>query len=244
MRLGRVSSALSSFSRITQSLPNRTIAAHGRAVVSLTFDDGLASQRLAAELLEARGLRGTFYVPSGLLESPDRLGWGDIVRLEERGHEIGGHTESHAALSEIPLERARQEIVRDREALIAHGLDPVSFAYPYGKTTDEVEELVRDAGYVAGRGIGGIVETLPPVNAYRLRAPHSARQWTTAEHLAGLVLAAEHEEGWLIAPFHHLGHDRGSTYTTSASEFSTFLDWLVERNIRVMPVRNVISDGE
>lgn len=230
--------------RIRHSLPAGTIARPGRPVVSLTFDDGLASQRLAAELLEARGLHGTFYVSSGLVGEPNRLGWSDIVGLAARGHEIGGHTESHAALSEVPLERARPEIVRDREALIAHGLDPVTFAYPYGKSTDEVEDLVRDAGYLAGRGIGGVVETLPPGNAYRLRAPHSARAWTTAEHLAGLVLAAEHEEGWLIAPFHHLGRDRRSSYTTPAREFSAFLDWLVERKVPVKTVRNVISAGK
>jgi peptidoglycan/xylan/chitin deacetylase (PgdA/CDA1 family) len=234
MRFGR---------RIRHSLPTSTSAAPGRPVVSVTFDDGLASQRRAAELLEARGLHATFYVSSGLVGEPDRLGWGDIVRLAARGHEIGGHTVSHAALSEIPLERARHEIVSDREALTAHGLEPVSFAYPYGKSTAETEDLVRHAGYLAGRGIGGVVETLPPGNAYRLRAPHSARAWTTAEQLAGLVLAAEHEEGWLIATFHHLGRDRRSNYTTPEREFSAFLDWLVERKVPVMPVRNVVSDG-
>lgn len=172
---------------------------------------------------------------------PGRLRWEDIVRLAERGHEIGGHTETHAELSEITLEQARQEIMRDREALTAHGLEPVSFAYPKGKCTDEVEQLVRRAGYIAGRGIGGVVETLPPLNAFRLRTPHSARTWTTAEHLAGLVLAAEHEEGWLIVPFHHLGRDPQSTYTTPTSEFAAFLDWLVDRNVQVTTVFNVLS---
>ena len=238
--LGRVSSR--PFLRSRRKLPPRSTApAHGHPVVSLTFDDGLASQGLAADLLEERGLRGTFYVPSGMLGKPGRLRWEDIVRLAERGHEIGGHTQTHASLSEITLEQARQEIIRDRDAITAHGLEPVSFAYPKGKSTDEVEELVRSAGYVAGRGIGGIVETLPPLNAYRLRTPHSARTWTTAEHMAGLVLAAEHEEGWLIIPFHHLGRDPNSSYTTPTSEFAAFLDWLVDRNARVSPVCNVIS---
>jgi len=213
-------------------------------VVSLTFDDGLASQARAAELLESRGLRGTFYVPSGLLGSPGRLDWTDVVGLAERGHEIGGHTETHASLTEIPPEQARQELERDRDALIARGLDPKSFAYPYGRLTDEIADLVRDVGYRAARAVGGIVETLPPRNAFQLRTPHSARAWTTADHLAGLALAAQHEEGWLILPFHHIGRDRRSDYTTPAGELRTFLDWLVERNIRVVPVREVISPEE
>lgn len=213
----------------------------GHAVVSLTFDDGLASHARAADLLESRGLRGTFYVPSGLLGKPGRLDWGDLVRLAERGHEIGGHTESHAALTEIPLEQARQEIARDRDALTSRGLDPSSFAYPYGKFTDEIADLVRALGYAAARGVGGVVETVPPLNPYQLRTPHSARTWTTADHLAGLTLAAQHEEGWLILPFHHIGHDRGSTYTTQPGQFTAYLDWLVERDMPVIPVREVIA---
>ncbi|TMM11428.1 MAG: hypothetical protein E6F98_10910 [Actinobacteria bacterium] len=172
---------------------------------------------------------------------PGRLDWGDLVRLAERGHEIGGHTESHAALTEIPLEQARQEIARDRDALTSRGLDPSSFAYPYGKFTDEIADLVRALGYAAARGVGGVVETVPPLNPYQLRTPHSARTWTTADHLAGLTLAAQHEEGWLILPFHHIGHDRGSTYTTQPGQFTAYLDWLVERDMPVIPVREVIA---
>ena len=85
---------------------------------------------------------------------------------------------------------------------------------------------------------------MPPANPYQLRAPHSARVWTTAEHLAGLVLTAEHEEGWLILPFHHLGRNSQSSYATPPDELATFLDWLVERNIRVKPVRDVISSDK
>lgn len=238
MRVGRVSSPFPGLRRRFVPTPSC------HPIVSLTFDDGLASQRRAWELLEDRGLRGTFYVASGLVGSPGHLGWEDITRLAARGHEIGGHTESHARLPIIPVKQAEEEIVRDLHALKAHGLDPVSFAYPYGESTGEIEGLVRQAGYMAGRGIGGVVETVPPVNAYQLRAPHSAREWTTAEHLAGLVLTAEHEEGWLILPFHHFGRNQGSSYTTPDGEFTAFLDWLVERDVRVKPVREVVSAGE
>ena len=94
MRLHRVLSP--SFRPRRRFMPRGTVTGNGHPIVSLTFDDGLASQRLASELLEGRGLRGTFYVPSGLVGSRGHLGWDDIIRLAEQGHEVGGHTHTES----------------------------------------------------------------------------------------------------------------------------------------------------
>jgi peptidoglycan/xylan/chitin deacetylase (PgdA/CDA1 family) len=213
------------------------------AVVSLTFDDGLDSQRIAAELLSARGLAGTFYVPSGLVARKGRLGWDDLRALAEQGHEVGGHTSSHAHLTELDAAAARREIEGDRNALLERDLDPVTFAYPYGEASSELELIVEQVGYRAARGIGGIVETVPPENVLRLRTPHSARGWTTTEQLAAFVHVAEHEGGWMIVPFHHIEPDGsvGSSYTTEPSQLVEFLDWLVARGLRVARVRDVVA---
>lgn len=213
------------------------------SIVSLTFDDGLASQRIAGELLAERGLTATFYVSSGLVGRRGNLGWDDLRALVDQGHEVGGHTKSHARLRALAADAARSEIESDRLALLERGLDPVTFAYPYGESSAEIESMVREAGYVAARGIGGVVETLPPEDLFRLRAPHSARAWTTAEHLGGLVLAAEHEQGWAIVPFHHLedGGRVASNYTTAPLQLAAFLDWLVARDVRVVRVRDVVA---
>ena len=165
------------------------------AIVSLTFDDGLASQRIAAELLDARGLTGTFYVPSGLVGRKGRFDWDDLRALVAQGHEVGGHTSTHVHLPELARVRPGRDRVRP-EALLEHDLDPVTFAYPYGEATPELESIVRDVGYRAARGIGGVVESIPPENGLRLRTPHSARSWTTLEQLTALVHVAE-PRGWL-----------------------------------------------
>jgi peptidoglycan/xylan/chitin deacetylase (PgdA/CDA1 family) len=213
------------------------------AIVSLTFDDGLASQRIAGELLHARGLTGTFYVSSGLVGRAGRLGWDDLRALADQGHEIGGHTRSHVHLPELAADAARREIEADRAALLEHDLDPVTFAYPYGEAGAELESMVGDAGYAAARGIGGIIETVPPENVLRLRAPHSPRRWTTPEQLAALVHVAEHEGGWMIVPFHHIELDGkvGSSYTTEPSQLEEFLDWLLARGVQVARVRDIVA---
>src|SRR5690349_10854755 len=42
-----------------------------RTVVSLTFDDGSSSQFLVLPLLLDRGMRGTFYINSGIVDRVD-----------------------------------------------------------------------------------------------------------------------------------------------------------------------------
>jgi peptidoglycan/xylan/chitin deacetylase (PgdA/CDA1 family) len=214
-------------------------------VVSLTFDDGLASHRIAAEMLGERGLAGTFYVPSGSVGNEGSLGWDDLRALAAQGHEIGGHTCGHSHLTALTVPEARREIEADRLALLEHELDPTTFAYPFGESNAEVESIAREVGYTAARGVGGFVETLPPENVFRLRTPHSARTWTTAEVLKALVVAGAHESGWTILPFHHVEEEGrvASSYTTDPSHFAEFLDWLVAQNVRVMRVCDAVAPG-
>lgn len=76
---------------------------------------------------------------------------------------VGGHTVRHAALSPLPLEDQRREIVDDKRALEAIlGARISSFAYPFGTETEfdsETIRTVRDAGYdLACANIPGVVD--------------------------------------------------------------------------------------
>src|SRR5436305_15141417 len=152
-----------------------------RATVSLTLDDGVASQRAAAELVDARGLKATFYVPTGLVGTAGRLDWAEVEQLAAAGHEIGGHTRSHVRLPELTDEEAEKEIGADRRALLERGLEARTFAYPFGEHDLRARSLVKSAGYEAARAVGGILETIPPEELYALRTPHSARGRTDAD---------------------------------------------------------------
>lgn len=114
-----------------------------RAAVSLTFDDGRASQvDVGLALFERLGAKATFYVgPSAVERRLD--GW---RKAAAAGHEIGNHTLNHPcsgnfpfarakALEDYSLEKMRHEIAhgarRTKELL---GVEPKSFAYPCGQT--------------------------------------------------------------------------------------------------------------
>jgi peptidoglycan/xylan/chitin deacetylase (PgdA/CDA1 family) len=108
-------------------------------MVSFTFDDlPKSAVTTGAEMLEAHGARGTFYV-SGSLVGADAPDWvagaaDDVVSLHRRGHEIGCHTFSHQRACDLDEAAMMQEIMRNRAYLRA--LDPSirvdSFAYPFG----------------------------------------------------------------------------------------------------------------
>src|SRR5215472_4611251 len=88
-----------------------TIAEIGsRPSVLLTFDDGGASfHRPIADLLEARGWRGHFFITTGRIGTPGFLTETELLDLKRRGHVIGSHSVSHptrmSALSRAELDR-------------------------------------------------------------------------------------------------------------------------------------------
>jgi peptidoglycan/xylan/chitin deacetylase (PgdA/CDA1 family) len=64
--------------------------------VLVTFDDGGESAySVAADLLEAHGWRGHFFVTTDYIGSPTFLNRRQIAELHQRGHIIGSHSASH-----------------------------------------------------------------------------------------------------------------------------------------------------
>jgi hypothetical protein len=217
-------------------------AADATLTVSLTFDDTEAEQLAAAAALEAHGLLGTFYLNSPRLhDGSARVGSEffsveDARALQERGHEIGGHTLSHPSLPGLSELERRREVSNDRRELLRLGLDVRSLAYPYGDVEADLDpepgaslsDIVAEAGYASARDTNGFdlgrcgvgPETLPPQDVYRLRSARSVNNVPpapesepapppdSAETLLGWMdHAASCGGGWLPLIFHHVRPD-------------------------------------
>ena len=78
-------------------------AARGATVVSLTFDDGAATQLIARDQLAAHGMRGTFFINSGKVGSDPYydMTWTEVASVAAAGDEIGGHTLDHKDLTSL-----------------------------------------------------------------------------------------------------------------------------------------------
>src|SRR5205085_3184112 len=97
----------------------------GRDVV-LTFDDG-REDALTRVLpaLQKRGMKGAFFVITGLVGTPGFLTWDGVRALDKAGMEIGSHTVTHARLADLPDDRVRDELVQSRQKLEAELHKPV-----------------------------------------------------------------------------------------------------------------------
>jgi hypothetical protein len=220
-------------------------------VVSITFDDGDNENPQAASLLEAHGMRGTFFIVSGYLGFPAYVTLSQVQTLQAAGHEIGGHTLTHQHLPALSLDDAQHQICDDRAALTSHGLNVQTLAYPFGESNSAVEAIAAACGYSAARSLGeipdtGLAETIPPVDPYSIRAPWSIKSTYTLATIEGLVTGAESVGGWLPLVFHHLCNTSPcDTYSIRTSDFTALLDWLATRpsTTTVKTMRDVVGSA-
>lgn len=230
-------------------LPLRALPAAAElspTVVSLTFDDGRATQYTAREILASYGMHGTFYVNSPMLSGGSwYLTWAQVQDLHADGNEIGGHTAYHAKLTGLDTDEAAREVCDDRVNLLNHGIDATSFAYPYGAYNPGVEQVVEDCGYNSARTVNGFAgaaaETIPPRDPYAIGQVDGS---TTATALQNAVAKAQQNGGgWVPITFHDIC-DGCSTYSITPSDFGTLLEWLQQQaanGVTVQTVQQVIG---
>jgi peptidoglycan/xylan/chitin deacetylase (PgdA/CDA1 family) len=232
----------------------QTAEAVTKTIVSLTFDDGSASQYSTLPMLHSRGMQGTYYVNSALVGSSSYyMNWSQIHELANAGNEITGHTLNHTDLTAVTLSTAQREVCDDRTNLLDQGFSPVaSFAYPYGAVSATAEQVVRNCGYTSGRGVGGIVsgsvcrgcphaEAVPPGASAALRTPEPAVSNTTLAQLQSYVTQAESNGGgWVILTLHGIcSNGCVGNNSLNPAVFTAFLDWLQPRATAGTVVRTV-----
>ena len=201
--------------------------------VSLEFDDA-NTQGPVRDLLARHGFRATFFVNSGLIGRPGVFHWRDLSTLAADGHEIAGHTRTHADLSKLSVADQRREICDDRRALAAHGLRPVNFAYPYGRYTAETKRIVRECGYASARRAAGLrAPDRSSVNRGRLTDPYAIPtlpapvDTTLAEDVEREISAAQtHGGGWVQVFWHRICPDDCHRYSWPAERLDDVLAWL------------------
>jgi peptidoglycan/xylan/chitin deacetylase (PgdA/CDA1 family) len=238
-------------------LPSRTTD------VSLTFDDGTASQYRAASILSAHNVHATYYIPSGDIDAggPGEMTWAQISALAAAGNDIGGHTVDHVNLVGLPYNTAYHEVCDDRARLIQMGFNPVSFAYPEAAFDSQSESIVQACGYQTGRTGGSVsqngplyAETEPPKDPYATRALGTTYNGPiTLQWLQDAVNAAAlHGGGWVQIVFHIVCFQGDSDYGTCMNGYRTvddatlsaFLDWLqngAPGGVRVRDVAEVMA---
>ncbi|HEY5816253.1 MAG TPA: polysaccharide deacetylase family protein, partial [Solirubrobacterales bacterium] len=134
-------------------LPPRTVL--------LTFDDAYADLLHAAcPVLSSRGIPAVAFAVAGQIggsnvwdsrngaTSLDLLDGKGLREVSGQGIEIGAHTATHRALTEVPAEELKGELDDAARLLEQAGIPrPRAFSYPYGHWNARVAAAVAEAGY-------------------------------------------------------------------------------------------------
>jgi peptidoglycan/xylan/chitin deacetylase (PgdA/CDA1 family)/archaellum component FlaF (FlaF/FlaG flagellin family) len=226
------------------SSPTAASAASQPTIVSLTFDDGRASEYAARSLLSAHGMNATFYVNSSKLGTDsDYMTWAQVDDLAADGNEIGGHTAYHVDLTRTDSTEARREVCNDRVNLLNRGYQARSFAYPFGAYNNSVETLVSDCGYNSARTTSQFVpppaETIPPKDPFAIRVAGAAGSGISLSTLESYVTKVEQNGGgWAPLVFHQICNACDAN-AISQSDLTAFLDWLQLRAANGTVVKTV-----
>ena len=141
---------LSSFYCATIAFAGNSFAAHTittwpdnkAGAVSLSFDDGMLShETLAIPALDARGMKGTFFVITDKVAGD----WGPWMNASLNGHEIGSHTLSHPYLTLLTPTQAQVEL-QSSQSIINSAVTSqkaVTLAYPYGDYNSSVQSIAQ-----------------------------------------------------------------------------------------------------
>ncbi len=131
-------------------------------VVGITFDDGYQNNLInALPILKKNNFTATCYGVSSMIggtNSWDRdkgiaekplMTQNDWRAWRDAGMDIGSHTRTHANLTQLPADKAREQIATAKDELEqALDCEVRHFCYPYGQFSPEHSAMVKAAGYI------------------------------------------------------------------------------------------------
>ncbi|MHB8208056.1 polysaccharide deacetylase family protein [Mucilaginibacter sp.] len=219
----------------TQAQKKITWPRHKKAVIVLTYDDGLDSQlKNAVPALEAAKLPATFFL-IGDINNNNILQWRS---LSKKGFELGNHTLYHPcmapdnpvnSISYTPTTIVAEIGIMDNFLFAVDGNTSRTYAYPCTETTvggkDYVDTL-RKSGFVKYARVGGDADAI--VTDFKHLDPLQVPAYglddnTQGDKLIAFVKLAEKTGGLGIIMFHGIGGDYITTSVKAHQQLITYL---------------------
>lgn len=205
-------------------------------LISFTFDDFPRSALITGgAILEAAGVRGTYYAAPGLMGKDPYYTEGDARDLLSRGHELASHTFNHVSARAVTATAYADEIVRG-----AAGTSGTSgnFSYPYGEVTVAAKRAAGERCTSCRGTQPGANGPMADLNLLRANALYSP-----AIPLAAIDdLLAEHTAPgkWLIFYTHDVQHTP-TPYGCTPLYFDAVVDRAVASRARIVTVADALS---
>ena len=197
-------------------------------MVTFSFDDVPASAcEVGAPILERHGARGTFFISGGGCGTsrPGEPLCASIAQLKtiwSKGHEIGCHTFSHAAVRRVSSAELDNELDRNQAVLRHVGRDIVvrNFAYPFGDFSVASKRYLETRFDSCRSGHAGVNSHSADLGALEACPLQDAAIDRTK--ISELVAETVKKCGWLIFYSHDVA-DAPSQYGVT----SDLLEWAI-----------------
>ena len=244
---------------LTAHWPARLLpAASGKLhIVSLSFDDGFRKSFIRiAEIHEKFSLSACFNIIASAHMPGNQVRddymkqelFGDFGvwnELQDRGHEIMPHGYRHAHLASLPLEEAKDLILKSLEVFSKElrGFDPKKavFNFPYNESSPELEEWLPSV-VMAFRTRGEIINPVPGPDTRKITTggwgPDNAEKHV--DESVGKLLAQP--SGWMVYNLHGLDEEGWGPIRPA------YLERLLARlketgSVRVLPTARVLMQA-
>ena len=116
--------------------------------IGISIDDADESFfEVAWPLFKKNNIPVTLFVTTGTIVNNNKnyLNWDEIRKLKEEGVTIGAHSHTHAHMPDLSIDEVKKEIeISNKIFLRELGEIPSLFAYPYGETSNEIINLIKN----------------------------------------------------------------------------------------------------
>lgn len=214
-------------------------------LVSFTFDDVPDSAYLnGAAVLDRHGIRGTFYVASGICGSEDThwrvIGEEQVRKLHDAGHEIGCHTFSHVRVEDLDAQRMEKECDANLRRLreLCPGIALTNFCYPFGRASLP-RKMQLQKRFDSCRGIyEGINAGTADLGMLRMIELYD--RTLTKDKLRRALDETQERNGWLIFATHDVA-DPPSWIGCSPRLLDDVVTAVMAENMTCLPIREALA---
>lgn len=216
-----------------------------RPILSVTFDDFPRSAGVeGGRILEAHGVRGTFYVASGLFDRHSDLwtvaGADAVVDLAARGHEMALHGHAHRPAAAMTAGAFAADLAANRAALrrLVPGLSNESYAYPYGICGLPQKRWLSQTVRASRSVMAGINSGRTDLDF--LKSVEISERSLAAVPMEAWLDRLARDGGWLVL-FTHDVCDNPTPYGTTARILEAAVSGALDRGIAIMPVAEALD---
>ena len=214
-------------------------------LISFTFDDFPGSALfVGGQILNQRGLAGTYYAAFGLAGRQTRSGqifkMADLQHLIRQGHELGCHTFGHCHSWDTDADAYEASVIENRNKLkeVLPDAEFKSFSYPYSAPRPASKRRVARhflSCRAGEQGINAGATDLNQLNAFFLEKTHGNLQ-----PVREIIDRNREQHGWLVFATHDIS-DTPTPFGCTPRFFENVVQYAANSGARILPVTQALQ---